>query len=198
MDATDLSVFGQETYFNEKANFWKDVNVSGYIYGDGSKLTGISGNTSGNISIIDDTSTNDIRYILFDDVTSGIVSTANVSSTKLQFNPSTGTLSATVFTSLSDRNLKYNINTITDAINKIKNLRGVSFNWKQTDKPSLGVIAQEIEKFFPELICGNSVKSVNYDGIIGILIEALKEQQKEIDVLKEKIDYILKNLNQTP
>ena len=67
-------------------------------------------------SITDDTSTNATRYPLFVSATSGTLSSINVSSTKFEFNPSTGTLSATVFTSLSDRTQKTDIIPITNAI----------------------------------------------------------------------------------
>jgi len=47
------------------------------------------------------------------------------------------------------------------------------------------VIAQELEAVLPELVTQGEVKSVNYNGIIGVLIEAVKEQQKQIEELKE-------------
>jgi hypothetical protein len=76
-------------------------------------------------------------------------------------------------------------NEIVTTINK---LNGVSFEWKDNSLPSYGVIAQEIEEVLPELVNTDKdgVKSVNYNGIIGFLINAIKEQQKQIDELKEK------------
>lgn len=47
------------------------------------------------------------------------------------------------------------------------------------------MIAQELEAVLPELVTQGEVKSVNYNGIIGVLIEAVKEQQKQIEELKE-------------
>jgi hypothetical protein len=52
----------------------------------------------------------------------------------------------------------------------------------------MGVIAQEIEKVIPEVVSGDDIKSVNYNGIIGLLIECVKEQQKEIQELKSRLD----------
>ena len=69
----------------------------------------------------------------------------------------------------------------------IKELRGVSFKWKETDKPSMGLIAQEVEKVLPELVYGVSEKSIVYGGIVPILIQAIKENSVIIDEIKEKI-----------
>jgi hypothetical protein len=63
-------------------------------------------------------------------------------------------------------------------------LRGVSFDWKETGRSSYGVIAQELEEVLPELVGDGDVKSVNYSGIIGVLIEAIKELKKEVENLK--------------
>lgn len=87
--------------------------------------------------------------------------------------------------SLSDINFKKNIITIDGALNKVSELRGVSFNWKESGEPSYGVIAQELETVLPELVHGDDPKRVNYNGIIGVLIEAIKELKAEIEELKK-------------
>ena len=96
----------------------------------------------------------------------------------------TGVVTATDFNSTSDISLKDNIQTIVNPLDKIIKLNGVTFNWKENQKPSIGVIAQELEKVLPELVTQGNIKTVNYNGIIGVLIEAVKEQQKQIDELK--------------
>ena len=144
--------------------------------------TGISG-----ITILNDTSTNANRYIVFGEATSGIQTTATVSSSKLTFNPSSGTVTSTIFTATSDKNLKTNIHPIQNPIEKINLLNGVTFNWKENNQPSVGVIAQEVEKIFPELIIGNETKTVNYNGLIALLIECIKNNAKEIESLKRKL-----------
>ena len=101
----------------------------------------------------------------------------------------TGIVTATDFNSTSDISLKDNIQTIANPLDKIIKLNGVTFNWKENQKPSIGVIAQELEAVLPELVTQGDVKSVNYNGLIGVLIEAVKEQQKQIEELKA----ILKN-----
>ena len=91
-------------------------------------------------------------------------------------------------------NLKTNIQTVENALEIVDNLRGVSFEWKENGKKSYGVIAQELEKVAPELVMTDEkedgIKSVAYGNLVGYLIEAVKEQQKQIDELKAKIDGI--------
>lgn len=96
----------------------------------------------------------------------------------------TGIATATDFDALSDENYKKNVSTVNDALNKVEQLRGVSFDWKENGRSSYGVIAQELEKVLPELVTQGDVKSVNYNGIIGVLIEAIKELKKEVEELK--------------
>ena len=98
-----------------------------------------------------------------------------------------GNIKAVDFNATSDENLKTNIRTIEDPLAKVVQIRGVNFDWKETQRPSLGVIAQEVEKVLPELVTDNGTKTVNYNGLIGLLIEAVKAQQEEIDILKSKI-----------
>ena len=56
---------------------------------------------------------------------------------------------------------------------------------KENKKPSIGVIAQEVEKVFPSLVKTAENKSVNYNGLVGVLIEAIKELKKQIEELKK-------------
>ena len=98
-----------------------------------------------------------------------------------------GSVKATDFNTTSDQNLKNNIKTIENPLSKVLSIRGVNFEWKDSNKASAGVIAQEVEKVLPELVTGQNTKTVNYNGLIGLLIETVKEQQKQIDILSEKI-----------
>ena len=105
-------------------------------------------------------------------------------------------------TETSDERLKENIIKIESSLDKISQIDGVSFDWKDEDKMDdrthLGLIAQDVEEIFPELVYTSDdeigTKSVNYDGMIAPLLEAVKElkvqnelQQKEIELLKSKI-----------
>jgi hypothetical protein len=147
--------------------------------------TAVTGGAAG-ASITDDTTTNASYYPAMYSVTTGTPSTVYTSSSKIYFNPSTGTLNSTIYNSLSDENKKKNIKTIDNALDTVNQLNGVEFDWKDNDVKSYGVIAQEIEKVLPHLVTmddqGN--KSVNYNGLFGFLINAIKEQQKQIDDLK--------------
>jgi Chaperone of endosialidase len=109
----------------------------------------------------------------------------------LNINPSgirvTGVATATNFDSLSDENYKENVITVNNALNKVEQLRGVSFDWKGNGGSSYGVIAQELQEVLPELVHGDKPKTVNYNGIIGVLIEAIKELKKEVEELKSLI-----------
>ena len=109
-------------------------------------------------------------------ITSTSVSTGNV--------VSSGIVTAQDFDALSDINYKENINTVNNALLKVEQLRGVKFDWKESGNPSYGVIAQELEQVLPELVHGNDPKTVNYNGIIGVLIEAIKELKAEVEELK--------------
>ena len=95
----------------------------------------------------------------------------------------TGTVQGAEVTATSDERLKSDIKTIDNALDKVMNMRGVSYI-KQAEK-GVGVIAQEIEKVLPEVVTDGEYKSVAYGNIVGVLIEAIKEQQKQIDELKK-------------
>lgn len=107
-----------------------------------------------------------------------------------------GVATATDFNSTSDINLKKDIKVIDDPVAKVLKLNGVSFNWTDTGQSSAGVIAQDVEKVLPEIIRDNTTgyKSLNYNGLIGLLIEAVKEQNETIEVLKQKINTLEERL----
>jgi hypothetical protein len=104
----------------------------------------------------------------------------------------TGIITATDFNSASDIRLKENIQKIDNPIDKIIKIDGVRFDWKSNNKPSMGVIAQNIEEVLPELVNGKESKTVNYNGIIGLLIECVKTQQEQIDNLTKRLDDLTK------
>ena len=99
-----------------------------------------------------------------------------------------GIVTATDFDSLSDRSLKTNIQVINDPIEKIMKIDGVSFNWKATNKPSLGVIADNVKDIIPDIVSDGDPKSVNYNGLVGLLIEVVKNQQEQINELRGLLD----------
>ena len=88
----------------------------------------------------------------------------------------------------SDEDLKKNIKPIDDALVKLDSIKGVSYNWKHDveDEYQAGVIAQDVEKVMPGLVGKNGqFKTVNYLGLIGVLVQAVKELKAEVDSLKE-------------
>lgn len=92
----------------------------------------------------------------------------------------------------SDERLKDNIELIPQPIDKLKQIKGVSFDWNNESEHTghdIGVIAQDIEKILPELVAtrDNGYKAVRYEKIVALLIEAIKDQQSQIDELKSKI-----------
>jgi hypothetical protein len=103
-----------------------------------------------------------------------------------------GIITATDYDSASDIRLKENIQKIDNPIDKIIRIEGVTFDWKSNNKSSMGVIAQNIEKVLPQLVHGEDSKTVNYNGIIGLLIECVKTQQEQIDNLNRRLDDLSK------
>jgi predicted acyltransferase (DUF342 family) len=183
ISGTNLNYSGIGTITNI---FGSNANVSGIVtaslfVGNGSGLTGIGA------TVADDTTTNQVFYPLLTQTTSGIVTSTKLSTTKLTFNPSTGTLTVVDLNSTSDVNLKENIKTIENSLKTVNSLRGVSFDWRETGESSYGVIAQELEEILPELVSQGETKSVNYNGLIGVLIEAVKELSNELKELKKKV-----------
>lgn len=96
-----------------------------------------------------------------------------------------------VITDVSDERLKDNIKVIDNALDKIIEIKGVSFTMKDdvTKKIELGLIAQDVEKVFPNLVIEKSdgMKTLNYIGMIGPIVEAIKELKAENEDLKRRI-----------
>ncbi len=107
-----------------------------------------------------------------------------------------GSAYATGVWNSSDQRWKQNITDIINPLEKVMKLRGTTFEWNLKKYPNngfdkgiqYGLIAQEVEKVLPELVKENAegFKAVAYDKLTAILIEAVKEQQKEIESLQDK------------
>ena len=100
-----------------------------------------------------------------------------------------GTVSATNFNSTSDATLKTNVKTLNGSLDAVMSMRGVSFDWVESGATEIGVIAQEVEEVVPDVVNtnGEGIKSVKYGNLVGVLIEAIKEQQTQIDELKDQV-----------
>jgi hypothetical protein len=113
------------------------------------------------------------------DFTAGSIDCANLTATFA--------VTAADINSTSDLNLKTNVNTIENPLDIVNSLRGVSFDWKINGKKSYGIIAQELEQILPDLVTTKDNKSVNYNGLVGVLIQAVKELSVEVEELKKKV-----------
>lgn len=133
------------------------------------------------VTLVATNTTDATHYPVFVDAATG---NENIrTDTGYTYNPSSGILSSTDFNSTSDVTLKENLSPIQDALGLINNLNGYTFDWKDRNRSSIGVTAQEVEKYLPQLVAEiNNHKTVNYNGLIGVLIEAVKELNKKIEL----------------
>lgn len=95
----------------------------------------------------------------------------------------------------SDKKLKDNIEPIQDPINKLGEIKGVSYDWRDGKGAAYGVIAQEVEKVLPNAVkvrsnleTNEEYKTVDYNAIIALLVEVSKKQSEEIEILKSEIE----------
>jgi len=112
---------------------------------------------------------------------------------------SVGTYTTSGWMHASDKRLKTNIQVISNAKDIILNLEGVYFNWKtDTEKRQVGFIAQDVEKIIPEIISKNQdgYYSISYGNFAPIIVEAMKEQQSQIEDLKSENEALKQKLNE--
>ena len=112
-------------------------------------------------------------------------STSNI----LSYVPSTGTLTATILNATSDARLKKNIAKIENPLDIISKLNGVRYQWINNDNLSAGLIAQEVEAVMPELVTETTdgMKGINYNGVIGVLVESVKQLNSELTALRAEV-----------
>jgi hypothetical protein len=166
----------------------------------------VSGSTADWIIDQYGTSSSDARLRIFNSIAEAngltILENGNIGmgltnpTVRLQVN---GDIIANSIAGSSDIRFKKNIRPVQNALDKVKALRGVYFNWNKETFPDknfgaqdeLGFIAQEVEKVVPEIVTKENTKdeyrSVKYDKLVALLVEAIKEQQKQIDSLKIQV-----------
>jgi hypothetical protein len=95
-------------------------------------------------------------------------------------------------TAYSDIRLKVNIHTISDALDTVNKLRGVTYDRLSDGTRQLGVIAQEMKEVLPEAVLedDNGVLSVAYGNLTGLLIEAIKELTSKVEALKAELEQL--------
>lgn len=113
--------------------------------------------------------------------TNGAAATAKMNTTTGDF-----TASGNV-TAYSDERLKTDIETITDALALVRQMRGVRYARRSDGAPGVGVVAQEMQKVVPEVVIGNDsgYLSVAYPNLVGVLIEAVKELAARVEELEK-------------
>ncbi len=108
----------------------------------------------------------------------------------------TGVMTCVAYAQFSDLTFKENIQTLESPMEKLRNIRGVNFDWREDTERlfpegrQIGFIAQEIEEEFPELVGTDTEghKTVAYDKFTAILLEAVKQQQTEIELLESRLE----------
>ena len=153
-----------------------------------------SGTTAGNTAYWDGTAWVTSSSNIFNNGGNVGIGTTNPT-VKLEVN---GRLKTQGINELSDVRYKKDIQTLTNALANIEKLRGVSYDWKQAEFPEknfdakhqIGLIAQELELVFPELVNTDAegYKSVDYSKLVAVLIEAVKEQQTKITTLQGQVE----------
>lgn len=107
---------------------------------------------------------------------------------------------ADAWTTYSSRRWKANIKPINAALEKVQRLRGVSFAWQEDGKHDIGLIAEEVGEVVPEVVVyeenSQDAKSSNYDRLVAVLIEAVKEQQQVIENQIAELAKIRTKINQ--
>lgn len=100
------------------------------------------------------------------------------------------TITANTFNATSDATLKTNIAPIENPLSILKKITGVSFDWKNNEGSAEGVLAQDVEQVLPNAVNTDEEgkKSVSYNNLVGVLIEAVKGQQDQINKLKDRLN----------
>jgi len=140
-------------------------------------ISGVAGTFSGNVAGVNGTFSGNVSGV-------GGTFTGNISAVDGTFS---GDVQADDFNTTSDKRLKTDINNLENALDKVKALQGVSFKMNNEDK--IGLIAQDTQEVIPEVVKQNEegYLSVSYGNIVGLLIEAIKEQQVKIESLEKKL-----------
>ena len=121
-----------------------------------------------------------------------IAGTANAAGYLLQL-PTTGDARARAWVTYSSARHKTNVKTLIDPVATLKQLRGVTYDWKGTGQADVGFIAEEVGAIVPEVVSfghDGRAEGIDYGRLTSVLVEAMKKQQDEI----EKLQSVMKNL----
>lgn len=102
-----------------------------------------------------------------------------------------GDVQAKSFIPTSARRFKQNIEPLADALGLVRQLQGVRFVWKDSGRPALGLIAEEVSAVLPEVVerdaADGQAVGVNYMALVAVLVEAVKDQQAQLDAQEAKM-----------
>jgi len=191
----------------------QDFEANGVITGDGSGITELDGGSIASGTIASARLDADTAHLTTTQTFSGsktFSAAVTVSNSTASTSKTTGAIKVTggvgiaknlnvgedvVAFASSDERYKDNLQAITNPIDKVKSLTGYTFTWNDKHEQfngsdDIGVVAQEVEKVFPEIVDtrDNGYKAVKYEKMVAVLIEAVKDQQKQIDELKAIIN----------
>lgn len=204
---TNLSSGSNNSFLGNYAGQFFDIESGVVCIGNEAGPTDNSAQERSNVLFIDNTRTND--PLIFGDFSANeiIINGNGVDNSNGRTFFVNGTAGGTgAWNNDSDVRLKHNIKTISSALNKVLELRGVNFEWKDTSNHDTGIqmgfIAQEAEKIVPEVVdkpnnTDKAYYSMAYAPITALLVEAMKEQQKLIEKLQQENAEIKKKLNNT-
>jgi trimeric autotransporter adhesin len=173
----------------------------GYLRVDGPTTTGsgkpaISIGGNGDFQI-DAPGVNSGRFVVNENGFVGISAPSPIS--PLTIGAGRGPGFADAWLTYSSRRWKSNIQTLPDALSKVEQLRGVSYDRKETGKHEIGVIAEEVGKVVPEVVTyednGKDALGVDYSRLTALLIEAIKQQQKQIRLQQTQLRQQQKQIN---
>ncbi|MEO5905090.1 MAG: tail fiber domain-containing protein [Saprospiraceae bacterium] len=128
--------------------------------------------------------------------TNGLQFRVNGNATKMEIYTTGNAWLAGTLTQGSDARLKTNLHSLTGSLGNLQKLNGYTYNWIDKTKDNdlqFGLLAQEVQKVYPELVKQNAAGelSVNYIGLIPVLLESVKEQQQQIENQQNQIDAFL-------
>ena len=102
-----------------------------------------------------------------------------------------GSVKAYSYETYSSIRFKDNVQTIENPIEKAMQMRGVTFDWKDSGRKDIGLIAEEVAKVIPEAVTFEEgekyADSMNYQKLVSLLFECVKEQQREIEKIKQEM-----------
>ena len=191
-DAAKLEVWSENNsagaFIINNASNAEDA-VYAYTNGTGNAFFSNHSGSAGNIAVFQGGGTDRMVIDREGDVGIGVSAPGNILT--IEQNSTTDPI-ADAWSVYSSRRWKTNIEQIHGALEKVRRLRGVSYEWKADGKDDIGLIAEEVGEVIPQVVSfeenGKDARSVDYARLVAVLIEAVKEQQEEIEALKKIVE----------